>query len=185
MHNYLLIIEILGLVTGISYVILMIKENRLSWPVGILAVILYAYSCYESKIYGEMSLQFIYVIISIYGWYNWTKNRTQNFTVSNMKFNDIAFAILVSILVSVVFYFPLNYFKSSIPVVDALTNGFAIVATYLAAKKKLENWIFWIPIDLTIAGMMLYKDMHFYFILYLCYTAFAIFGYIQWKKQLQ
>lgn len=184
MYNYLLIIEILGLLFGLLYVFFMIKEKWVSWPLGILAVILYGYSCYKFKIYGEMSLQIAYVFISIFGWYNWTKNKTQVFKVSKMNSNKIIQAILVGLFLSFIFYFPLKYFNGSFPKVDALTNGFAISATYLAAKKKIENWCFWVPIDIVISGMMFNKGMYFYMVLYLCYSIFAIFGYIQWKKQL-
>lgn len=134
-----------------------------------------------------MTLQFIYVLISIFGWYKWTrkKDHSADLLITKSLKADYFMMLIGGLALSLIFYFPLNYFESSLPVLDSLTNGFAIVATYLAAKKKLENWLLWIPIDLVISGIMLYKGMIFYAVLYICYTLFAIYGYYQWKKQLQ
>lgn len=179
------LIEILGLVFGLLYLFSMINEKWYSWPFGIIAVSLYGYSCYQYQIYGEFSLQFIYFILAIYGWWKWTRNKNETIFIEQIKQSDYLKVLFTGLLISLVFYFILKALDSTIPALDAISNGFSIIATYLAAKKKIENWIIWIPVNILISYMMYVKSMPFYLILYICYAAFAILGYFQWKKSLK
>ena len=175
-------IEILGLVFGLLYLFSMIKEKWFSWPFGIIAVCLYGYSCWQFKLYGELSLQFIYVFLSFYGWWQWTNNKNKALHVEKLNPSSFIIVFISGTLLSLLFYLALKKLDSSIPALDAISNGFSIVATYLAAKKKIENWLLWIPIDILIAYMMFVKGMPFYLVLYLIYSFFAILGYIEWHK---
>lgn len=159
-------------------------ENPYAWVYGIAAVLLYAISCFHYKIYGEMVLQFIYVGISIYGFVQWKKVGNNTISIQKISFNELTISLLAGIILSLFFYFPLKYFDSSYPELDAISNGFAIVATYLSARKKIENWLFWIPINILVVYIMYLKGMPFYLILYICYALFATFGYFKWKKSL-
>lgn len=162
----------------------MIQENLYSWVYGIAAVLLYALSCFHYRIYGEMILQFIYVGISIYGFAQWKKAGTSSISISRISFKELIMNVLAGIILSILFYLPLKYFNSSLPELDSISNGFAIVATYLSARKKIENWLLWIPINILVVYIMYLKAMPFYLILYICYALFAIFGYYKWKKSL-
>jgi len=181
----MLIIEILGLVFGLLYLFSNILEKWITWPLGIIAVALYGYSCWQSSLYGELSLQFIYLFLSFYGWWNWTKNKSTPLLVEKLEYKYYLLVLIASLALSIFFYVILQKINSSIPALDAISNGFSIVATYLATKKKIENWLLWIPIDILIAYMMFVKGMPFYMILYIFYSFFAILGYIQWKKNLK
>lgn len=178
------IIEILGLVFGLFYIISMIKEKWYSWPFGILAVTLYGISCYHSKLFGESSLQVIYVMISFYGWFFWKKNNYDDVKVSKLKLNGYIFYLLFALSLTGLTYFILSKLDSELPILDSITNGFAITATLMAARKKIDNWIFWVPINILTVYMMWDREMPFYAILYMCYGLFAIVGYFQWKKNL-
>lgn len=162
----------------------MVQEKRSAWVYGIAAVLLYALSCYHYKIYGEMVLQFIYVIISIYGFFQWKKGKINALPISGLSFKELIMSILAGIILSILFYFPLRYFHGTLPELDATSNGFAIVATYLSARKKLENWLLWIPINILVVYIMFLKGMPFYLFLYICYALFAVYGYYKWKKSL-
>ncbi len=177
-------IEILGLLFGIAYILCMVKEKRAAWPLGLLAVSLYAFSCFQSQLYGEFSLQIAYAILAIYGWYTWGKNTHNNLNVSKLSNFQYIISIFSGIAMSLFAFYLLQALDGSLPLLDAITNGFAITATVLAARKKIENWIFWIPINAITIYMMLVKGMPFYAILYFGYMLFAILGYFQWKKSL-
>ena len=177
-------IEILGLLFGIAYILCMVKEKRAAWPLGLLAVSLYAFSCFQSQLYGEFSLQIAYAILAIYGWYTWGKNTHNNLNVSKLSNFQYIISMFSGIAMSLFAFYLLQALDGSLPLLDAITNGFAITATVLAARKKLENWIFWIPINAITIYMMLIKGMPFYTVLYLGYLLFAILGYFQWRKSL-
>jgi nicotinamide mononucleotide transporter len=179
------LIEILGLLFGVLYIISMVKEKWYAWPFGLLAVGMYGFSCYQSNLFGELFLQLAYAILTLYGWLKWQKNSHNNFTITKLSNFQYTIAISSAISISLLSYVVLSMINSSLPVLDAITNGFAIVATFLAARKKIDNWLFWIPINAVTIFMMLHKEMPFYALLYLCYGVFAIIGYYQWYASLK
>lgn len=163
----------------------MIAEKWYSWLFGIVAVMLYGVSCYHYKIYGELFLQAIYVLISIYGFITWKKYSKKQLHVSRLKYWEWFTYIIAALFICTLTFFILKSLQGELLVLDALTNGFAIVATYLAAKKKIDNWLIWIPVNVLTIFMMLTKGMPFYAVLYLCYGLFAILGFMQWNKTLK
>lgn len=178
---FLSTIEILGVLFGLSYIITMIYEKWYSWPLGIIAVSLYAYSCYHFNLYGEFSLQFIYIILAIKGWIEWTKP-SRSLKVEYSSFQELVFYFLFSILSVILFYFILQFFNGDLIFWDALSNGLSITATLMATRKKIENWILWIPINLLIIFIMFSKGMNFYAFLYFAYGLFAVIGLKNWLK---
>ena len=71
------------------------------------------------------------------------------------------------------------------PIIDSFTTCFSIIATFLVVKKILENWIYWIIIDLVSIYIYFSRDLHLTSLLFLVYTVIAIIGYFNWKKKLQ
>lgn len=189
--NFLQLIEIVGLVAGIAYVIGAILEKKWCWYFGIIATIVYGTSTYFYQLYGEFALQFFYLGISFYGISQW--NKTNKEDVLSLEENDVFISwsspalliktLLVGTLLSAIIYAALVYFNGDFRFWDATTTGFGIVATYLTAKKKIENWIFWIIIDIILCVMMYLKGMPLYAILYVVYVGFAAFGLYKWNRE--
>jgi nicotinamide mononucleotide transporter len=178
-------LEIVGLVFGLTYVIGAILEKWWCWPAGIIGVLCYGTSMYFSEMYGESMLQVVYIYISVYGWINWQKNSTEpSVQISKASQSELLGTVTISTLISVVFYFLLTTLNGALPFWDALTNGFAIGATYLVARKKIENWHFWIAIDIVLSILLYYKGYYFYSLLYAIYTFMAILGWKAWKQKL-
>jgi nicotinamide mononucleotide transporter len=177
-------IEGLGVIFGMLYIIGAILEKWWCWPAGIIGVSIYGVSMFQAEIYGESILQLLYITISFYGWKNWSNTRGKKLSVSFSSSKELLLTIMTSIILFYFFWRLLNYFESSFPFWDALTNGFAIGATYLVARKKIENWFFWIFIDIILSIILYLKGFYFYSGLYLIYTFTAILGLNQWKKAL-
>lgn len=131
-----------------------------------------------------MSLQVVYVVLAIFGFYKWKMKRADPLKVSKLSFPSLMGYLCLALVICGITFLILKKLQGELPVLDALTNGFAIVATYLAAKKKIENWFIWIPVNALTVYMMLDRAMPFYAVLYLCYGLFAILGYMQWKKSM-
>lgn len=167
----------------------MVYEKWYSWPLGIVAVIIYGYSCFQIKIFGEMLLQILYIIIAIYGWLSWNKNDSNipSISISKISSKEYFLYIGLSTLLCLLSYFILKKLNGDVILLDALSNGFAITATIMTVRKKLENWLLWIPVNLLTIYIMYLKEMPFYMLLYFVYAAFAALGYYQWlhtfKKQ--
>ena len=185
-ENY---IELIGAIAGMVYIFLSIKQNIWLWPIGIINVTLYIYVFFISKFYADMGLQFFYLFISIYGWYNWIHGRREekNAHLPVVKLNKKLSLILL--FVSIIFfgiiaYVLVNYTDSDIPYWDAFTTAFSITATWMLARKIIEHWIIWIIVDLVSAGLYIYKGLYPTTILFLVFTILAFVGYFEWRKDL-
>lgn len=192
--SFLKAIEIIGLLTGIAYVIGAILEKKWCWYFGIIAVMAYGVSTYYYRLYGEFALQFYYLAISFYGLNQWSKSSKDELSLNDNIDDEVSISyssskfllsnLFIGLLISVILYFGLLYLNSSFPIWDALTSGFAIVATYMTTKKKIENWLIWIVVDAILCYILYLKGMPFYSILYLAYLGFALIGFFKWKKEL-
>jgi len=183
------VIEILGALTGLIYLYFSIRRNIWLWPWGIVTSLFYIYVFFQSKFYADMSLQFYYVGISFYGWYFWKKGskkeKSAEVPVIRAGTREWIFFILLTFLLTIVSgYFLDNYTDSPLPYWDAFTTAGSIVATWMLARKYIENWLFWVVIDAVSIGTYIYKDLYPTVILFSVYTVMAVIGYYQWKKEL-
>ncbi|MAZ00641.1 MAG: nicotinamide mononucleotide transporter [Flavobacteriales bacterium] len=183
-ENLITILEIIAFLCGIIYVILAAKENILCWLYGGISVIIYSYIFYISNLLAESFLQIFYLAISLNGFLSWSKKNKKE--IKSMKpiqhLKIITGGVIMTIIISFII---INLSKSSYPIIDSFTTSFGIIATFLTAKKILENWIYWITINVFSIYIYVQKGLLITSSLYLIYVILAIYGYIQWKKQLQ
>jgi nicotinamide mononucleotide transporter len=183
-------VEILGAALGIGYVFLSVKQNILTWALGLATSLLYIYVFFVSKFYADMSLQFYYVWISIYGWIIWAKGKQtshgrEKLQVTHVSSRLILNIMIISILLWIGIFFVLKYFTDSpVPLGDAFTTAFSIVATWMLARKILEHWLIWIIVDIVSIGLYIYKGLFPTTILFVVYTLVAFWGYSEWRKDM-
>lgn len=186
-------IEVLGALTGLIYLYFSINQIIWLWPLGLVTSGLYIYVFYHSGLFADMGLQVYYLLISLYGWHHWLtggKNKTNvdhksELPVSSLRPIYIGILILITISMTVLLGLLLSEIKnSSIPYWDAFTTSGSIVATWMLARKYIQNWIFWIIIDFVAMGTYIYKGLYPTVILFLVYTLMAFIGYRKWKKDM-
>ena len=186
-QNY---IELLGLIFGLLYIVLSIKENIWCWPAGLITSALYIYVFFNTKFYADMGLQIYYLLVSVYGWYYWmfgSKSKKQD----DLKISrtNARLAVLLSlafvILFTLISYILVNFTDSEVPYWDSFTTAASFVATWMLARKIIEHWIIWVIVDTVSLGLYIYKGLYPTVILFAVYTILAILGYIEWKKQLK
>ncbi len=188
LNNY---IEVLGAVSGLIYLYFSIRQIIWLWPLGIITSVLYIYVFYQARFYADMSLQVYYFFISIYGWYHWLhgskrKNSDEQIPVTTVR-PDMWTILIGACLVLTVLsgYFLDNHTDSPLPYLDAFTTSASVVATWMLARKMIENWLFWVVIDAVSMGMYIYKGLYPTVVLFLVYTFMAFIGYRQWKADLK
>ena len=183
-EDLLKVLEGIGFLCGILYIILAAKENILCWVYGGISVIIYTYIFYISNLLAESALQVFYLMMSIYGFLTWQNKNTIN--IKSISYIKHFLIILVGLLSTIIISFILiNFSHSYSPVIDSFTTSFAIITTFLAARKILENWIYWIIINTTSIYLYASKDLYITSALYIIYTILAVYGYLQWKKRLK
>lgn len=186
--DYNLWIEVIGTATGILGVWLTIKQKIWCFPVGIVNVLLYSWLSYDHQLYANALLQIVYMVVLVYGWYNWTRSSTidMELPVTRSSRN-----LLLSLGVAFVLIFCTVYFilvrntDSDVPVADTFTFSLGIIAQYLIARKKIENWHLWIIVNVVSVGLYLYKDLYLMAGFYLLLIIMAVIGFREWKSDLQ
>jgi len=177
------LIEVLAVIFSIIYVILAAKENIWCWTAAAISVLLYIYICYTAKLFPETALQVFYFIMAMYGYYNWNKYDA-SLRIKEWSAKKHLFIIFLGALLTFLmgFYFT-TYTSAKMPIVDSVTTVFSILATYMVTKKVLENWLYWIVIDIVSVYLYFSRDLHLTSVLFVVYTTIAIFGYFVWLKQ--
>lgn len=171
-----------GVILGIGYVIAITYKKMIAWIFAFISSCIYVYLCFSTQLYLESFLQVFYVITAIYGWIKWQKGSINQQIISwGIQLNLINIALSTILTLSIGFIFS-KYTNQANPYMDAFTTVFSLSATFMVAKKVLENWIYWIVIDAI--SIILYSSRGFYLtgLLFTIYTFLAIFGFSKWYK---
>lgn len=182
-NNY---IELTASILGLLYIYFSIKQNVLLWLFGILTSALYIYVYFDSKFYADMSLQFYYLFISIYGWYYWINGKSDNKTELKVTYTDKNTALMlfaVTLAIFFVYAIVLKLTDSTIIYWDSFTTAAGITATWMLVKKKIEQWIIWIIVDAVSAVMYFHKELYSTLVLFVIYTVLAVAGYYRWRNE--
>ena len=180
------ILEILAVTLSLLYVFLAARGNPFCWPAAFVSSAIYAYLCYLASLFPESILQVFYVLFAIYGGFKWKRVTlpTSETDVYKRISRKTFFRILYigSLLTLVIGWYFDKHTSAALPWLDAPIVVFSLISTWLVAEKIIENWYFWIVIDLAAAYLYFARDMHLTSLLYLFYTILAFWGLLQWKK---
>jgi nicotinamide mononucleotide transporter len=188
--TYEIVLEVIAIIFGLISVWCAKKNNVLVFPTGIVNTAVYVYLFWKWSLLGDMMINFYYVVMSIYGWYHWTRkiNNVVEFPISRMTRDEkkmASFIFVLTILFVIGVYTFFDKFTHWTSYVDTLVTGIFFVGMWLMAKRKIENWVLWILGDVISIPMYFAKGYSFTSIQYLIFTIIAIFGYLEWKKTLQ
>ena len=180
-------LELVAVFFGLCSVWYAKKDNILVFPTGLISTSIYAYLLWQWSLLGDSMINVYYFMMSIYGWYHWTrkKDHVDEFPILLMNKKEKRLAILI--FVATVFFVFLVYqyfnkFTSWYSYLDTLLTGIFFVGMWLMAKRKVENWIFWIVGDLLSIPLYLAKGYTFTSLQYIVFTIIAVYGYLEWRK---
>lgn len=179
-------LESLGFVSGILNVWLTARANVWCWLVGLINVVAYFFVFLEAKLYADMSLQVLYFVLTLYGWYEWLRGgeNKSELPVSKTPSRIQYIALLAILLLWLPLWYILHRFTdASLPSIDSLLTAASIVATWLMARKYLECWLWWILIDALYVPMFIYKQLYVSAGLYALFLVLALMGYYTWRKE--
>lgn len=190
-------IEFFGTLLNLAAVILIARKNVWTWPIGIVAVVLFALLFYQIQLYADFIEQLYYFATNIYGWWLWQRRGTES-AAPAVRFSSAKFTgwVLAATLVLSaaggwlverlhIFWPTLFLEPASFAYIDALTTVGSFTAMLLMAHRRTECWIYWLVID--VIGVVLYyvKDARFVAILYVVFLALAVYGLREWLKKAQ
>ena len=185
--NLFIFLELTAVLFGIISVLFARKNNILVYPTGLVSTLIYVYILLEWKLFGDFIINIYYSVMSILGWYLWTrkKNGATEFPISVMNRKDYLISSIIFtgtlLFVALVYYF-FDKFTHWTAYVDTLTTALFFVGMWLMAKRKIENWLLWIVADIISVPLYFYKGLTFSSIQFLLFTIIAILGYKEWKR---
>lgn len=181
-------IEIIGAVIGLLYLYFEYNANKLLWPVGVLMPIIYIYIFFDSKFYADMGVNIYYFFASIYGWVKWSNSKKDNSEELQIARTPNKYILpLTAIglaLFAVIAFILVRFTDSPVPYGDSFTTALSILGMWLLAHKYLEQWWFWVAVNIVSCGLYLWKGLHTTSILFAIYSVISVFGYFKWKKMM-
>jgi nicotinamide mononucleotide transporter len=183
--------EYVAVAAGIASVWFSKKENILVYPVGLINTIIYIYISFKYHLLGEASVNLYYTVMSIYGWYLWTKKDAAQHHVVHITASSAKEWMQQLIFFAVFYagiYFALQYLKQSfaegaIPWADAFASATAYTGMWLMARKKVESWYWWIATNIASIPLYFVKGLSFTSVYYLVLLVLAVSGLMEWKKK--
>jgi len=176
--------EFLAVALGLIYVLLIFKRNRLGWLAGAGSSIIYVYLAARAHLPMQSVLQFYYVIMSVYGWSNWTRAQQEGGGIGRWPVRNHLLALLAIALLSVLTAQWLRReTHAAWPYLDSMTTWISLFATWLLARLKLENWLYWISADAVMAYLFAAQGYPFTTALFLTYMVIAVFGFREWLNK--
>ncbi|MBA0882558.1 nicotinamide riboside transporter PnuC [Flavobacterium undicola] len=181
-----IVLELVGVFFGLASVWFAKKDNIWVFPTGLVSTFIYAYLLWKWELLGDSMINGYYFIMSLYGWYHWTRKKGEveafPIAVASKKEHKIAAVIFVLTLVFVyLVYQYFDKFTNWYNYVDTLLTALFFVGMWLMAKRKIENWIFWIVGDFISIPLYFFKGYTFTSLQYLIFTILAVYGYLEWK----
>lgn len=182
-------LEWFGVISGLLYLFLEIRQKSSMWVVGFITSLVYVVVFFESKFYADMSLSVYYTAVSVYGFWEWRFGAEKNapeasneihYHKTNPRLITIL-SIITVILFAVISQVLIHFTDSPVPYGDALVSSLSVVATWMVARKYIAHWLVWIFVNFV--SVYLFATRHLYptVVLYLFYGLLSVYGYWKWK----
>jgi nicotinamide mononucleotide transporter len=177
--------EVLAVVFSLVCVLLTIKENIWQWLIGIIGVIFYLVVFYQAKLYANMWLQVVFIVLQLYGWYEWLHGGKEKgelaISRSSLPMNCLLFGLAMLGTASMAWGFS-RFSDNPMPLADSGVTVLSLIAQWMLAKKLLENWLVWMVVNLIMIGLGISQQLLLTAGLYAVFLILAILGFWQWRK---
>lgn len=177
--------ELLAVFLAIAYLVLAVKEKIACWYAAFVSTFIFLIIFWQVKLYMESGLQIYYLVMAVYGWYQWTHPGAdrKHLPVSTWRLSQHALAVgVVAAATAVSGYYLSVYSDARLPFVDSFTTWGSVITTYMVARKILENWIYWLVIDSVSIFLYIDRELYFVTLLFCAYIIIIFFGWYSWTK---
>jgi nicotinamide mononucleotide transporter len=184
-------LEFIAVLAGIASVWFSKKEQVLVYPVGLINTTIFVYLSFKGHLLGEASVNIYYTVMSIYGWWLWTRKNEQQETILQIQFSTnkellqqlLFFAAFYVVLYTALSFSIASFAPGAIPWADALSSAAAYTGMWLMAKKKVESWYYWIATNIFSIPLYFVKGYVFTSVQFFVLLMLAIAGLIEWRKK--
>ncbi len=185
--TYEIVLELTAIFFGLLSVWMSKKNNILVFPTGLINTSIYVFLLWKWSLLGDMMINAYYFVMSLYGWYIWSRKKGDQAeypiaTINNEEKKKAILLFVATIIFVVLVYLFFNKFTNWMSYLDTFITGIFFVGMWLMAKRKIENWIFWIIGNIISIPLYFAKGYTFTSLQYLIFTIIAYYGYLEWKK---
>ena len=185
------VLEFIAVLAGIASVWFSKKEQVLVYPVGLINTTIFVYLSFKGHLLGEASVNIYYTVMSIYGWWLWTRKNDQQQTIIQIQFSSkkerahqfLFFGFFYIVLYTALYFSKASFAPDAIPWADALSSAAAYTGMWLMAKKKVESWYYWIATNIFSIPLYFVKGYVFTSVQFFVLLMLAIAGLIEWRKK--
>ena len=180
-------LEIVAFVLSIVMVLANFRVNAVAWPLAIVSSLLYALLFADSKLYGEASLQLFFVVVSLWGWWQWLRGTGDN--GQPLRVHHLARAAGWRAALATLAAWPLlgllllRTTDSDVPFLDALPTVGSVTGQFLLGRKLVENWAVWLIVNLFSVGLFAFKGLWLTVLLYALFAALSVVGWRAWRAR--
>ncbi|MDR6582762.1 nicotinamide riboside transporter PnuC [Herbaspirillum sp. BH-1] len=177
-------LELVSFALAVLTVWLNIGQNHWAWLFSILSSLLYAAVFADARLYGDAGLQFVFVAVSVWGWYQWLRGGEQYRPLQVSTLTRSGWAMMATAWLAgwwLLSWFLQRYTDTDVPHMDGFLTAGSLVGQFLLSRKKLENWLVWIAVDVLYVGLYLYKHLTLTAMLYALFVVMAAAGWRRWK----
>ncbi|PQJ31330.1 nicotinamide mononucleotide transporter [Nonlabens arenilitoris] len=184
-----IILEVVAIMASVISVIYSFKNKIWVFPFGILSTLIFVYLLFQWNLLGDMVINAYYFIMSVYGWYIWTRkvDATHQTPITTTKSKEwiYGFLLLLSTALGIyILYYTTGRLENIVSYIDMLTTGIFFAGMWLMARRKLEHWLVLMVGNIISIPLYFYKGYSFSALLYIFLAIIAYFGYLEWKKYL-
>lgn len=184
-HN---VLEVVGTLVGVLYLWLEWRASIYLWLAGFVMPCIYVVVYFQAGLYADFGMQVYYILAGIYGLALWGFGRKRTKHTHPIKRTPLSLWPWLAVITSMLWLAiggVLTLTDSNVVWLDAFTTAVSIVATWMLAKKYVEQWLAWVAVDAVCTGLYIYKGLYFTAALYGLYTIIAVWGYYKWLALMQ
>jgi len=178
-------LELVSFLLSVITVALTIRQIHWGWLFSIVSSGLYAAVFFDAKLYGDMGLQFVFILVSTWGWWQWWRGTDGDgpLTVARLTLSQKLMSVFFWLLCfAVLVWFLRAFTDTDVPYADGFLTAGSLLGQFLLSRKKLENWIVWIIVDILYVGLYVFKNLQLTALLYAVFVVMAVMGLRSWSK---
>ena len=178
-------LELISFLLSVATVALNIRQVHWAWLFSILSSALYAAVFFDARLYGDMGLQFVFIAVSIWGWWCWLRGGEAQGALPVSALSTSGrwrYAGVWLLLFALCAWFLHRLTDTDVPLADGFLTAGSLIGQYLLSRKKIENWHVWIVVDVLYVGLYIYKNLYLTAVLYAIFIVMAISGLLAWRK---
>ena len=181
-------LELISFVLSVITVVLNIRQNHWAWFFAIASSAMYGIVFFNALLYGDMGLQVVFVLVSMWGWYEWLYGGAQHQGLTVTRSSKLGWACGIAAWLAgfaILATFLAHYTNTDVPYKDGFLTAGSLLGQVLLSRKKVENWIVWIVVDILYVGLYVSKDLHLTAILYALFVVLASIGLATWYREVK